>query len=463
MTIDQDRGEAGLGVDRDREDVLWLRQPNEREDPPTRHAVLWPAIEYTALVFVHVTSNDTKLDPFERAVLGAAANGLIEIRKQADFLNLNEDFVGHIHGRLVDRGMLSREGRYRNQADAPLDAQAPVAIRLYQDPWSGILWPRFVTEHWRRRLPFDASNGPAVVHAGTTGAPVEIRSFWVARPTHDPGVPTSDDAREAVRTWTRFRSRIRVRGTSIPQNGPIKLLPDSAQAVYLCCPNHRGRPGRPDVMDPFDGPTWAPFVRSLAEQSRPGAPLARWLYGESTEATDDRIADTQSLQERIGRLAETINTTSSTSTRWPQICHDMEAAGHEAVDALWATGDVMVEPLFLDPQSDLTLLEQACVTTGFDPTDLPVAAGLPEAVEGAGSLSQRCAALLLRFRADIEGPLHRLSERCPDLFTLLRGQADGRCDRESALDLAAAVVALGEITAVARLVPDNGGFDRGEG
>jgi hypothetical protein len=140
----------------------------------------------------------------------------------------------------------------------------------------------------------------------------------------------------------------------------------------------------------------------------------------------------------------------------------MEAAGHEAVDALWATGDVMVEPLLLDPQSDLALLKQACVTTGFDPTDLPVAAGLSEAVDGAGSLSQRCAALLLRYRADIGGPLHRLSERCPDLFTLLRSLADGRCDRESALDLAAAVVALGEITAVARLVPDNGRFDHGE-
>ncbi|MCB0977671.1 MAG: hypothetical protein KDB02_09450 [Acidimicrobiales bacterium] len=463
MTIDQDRGEAGLRVDRDREDVLWLRHPKERENPPTRHAVLWPAIEYTALVFVQATSRDTKLDPFERAVLGAAANGLTEIRKQASFLNLNEEFVGHIHGRLVDRGLLSHDGRYRNQVDAPLTPEAPVAIRLYQDHWSGILWPRFVTEHWRRRLPVDAENGPALVQAGTTGAPVEIRSLWVARPEPALGVPTSDDAREAVRTWTRLRSRIRVGGTSISGNGPIKLLPDSAQSVYLCCPNHRGRPGRPDVMDPFDGPTWAPFVRSLAEQSRAGTPLARWLYGESGEATDDRIADTQSLQERIGRLAETINTTPGTSTRWPQICHDMAAAGHEAVDALWATGGVMVEPLLLDPQSDLTLLEQACVTTGFDPTDLPAAAGLPEAVNGAGSLSQRCAALLLRFRADIEGPLHRLSERCPDLFTLLRGQADGRCDRESALELAAAVVALGEIAAVARLVPDNGRFDRGEG
>lgn len=447
----------------DQEDVLWLRHPKDREDPPTRHAVLWPATEYTALVFVQATTKDTKLDPFERAVLGAAANGLLEIKKQADFLNLNEEFVGHIHGRLVDRGLLNREGRYRNQGEAPLDAQAPVAIRLYQDPWSGILWPRFVTEHWRRTLPFDSSNGPALVHAGTTGAPVEIRSFWVARPSHAPSVPTSDDAREAVRTWTRFRSRIRVSGLAIPQNGPIKLLPDSAQPVYLCCPNQRGRPGRPEVMDPFDGPTWAPFVRSLVERSRPGAPLARWLYGESSEAMDEPIADTQSLQERIGRLAEVTSATSVTSTRWPQICRDMEAAGHDAVDGLWAAGDVMVEPLLLDPQSDLALAEQACVTMGFDPTDLPVAADLPAAVEGTGSLILRCAALLLRFRADIEGPLHHLSKRCPDLFTLLRGPADGRCDQESALALAAAVVALGESAASARLVPDNGRVDRGEG
>ena len=65
------------------EDLLWLRRPQERDQPPSRHAVLWPAMEYTALVFVPGAPSATKLDPFERAVAGAAANGLVENGQQA--------------------------------------------------------------------------------------------------------------------------------------------------------------------------------------------------------------------------------------------------------------------------------------------------------------------------------------------------------------------------------------------
>jgi hypothetical protein len=131
------------------------------------------------------------------------------------------------------------------------------------------------------------------------------------------------------------------------------------------------------------------------------------------------------------------------------------------VDALWARGDVPLETLLLDPQTNLELIRQACTMAGFDPTDLPGAVDVTSALGGSGPLEQRCAALLLRFRSDVTSPLHHLSARCPDLFTLLRYRAFGSAE-ESATDMATAVIALGECAAETHVESVNGGVDRGE-
>src|SRR4051794_20685857 len=93
-------------------EILWLRESRELLDPPSRHAVLWPAVEYVALVFgdLHTSSSDG-LDPFERAVAGACEAGMVSIAEQASNLGLHRDFVAHLHERLVEKGVIDHRGK----------------------------------------------------------------------------------------------------------------------------------------------------------------------------------------------------------------------------------------------------------------------------------------------------------------------------------------------------------------
>lgn len=426
------------------QEVLWLRRPEERQSPPAR-AVLWPAAEYAALIFGHIIQADVQIDPFERAVLGASSNGLIEIKKQAEFLGLNEGFVGHLQERLRGRGLLDDRGRPLGKSEQLLLPQYHTAVRLYQDLWTGLLWPRFAIDQWRRTLPLESRDGGITLVAGSTGRPEEIRAFLVHHHSEIPTPPTADDAHFAVRSWTRFRSRLGVGDFEIPQGGPIKLLPDSRQFVYLCCPNHLGRPGRPRVDDPFGGPTWAPFTRALVERSRAGQPLGRWLYGSQPDdkATSMEVGD--GLPDRIGVLVEHVE--NARQGDWGQLRLDIEHVGHEAVDTLWAGGTEDLQITLLDPQSDHELLTRLCASVGFDPAGPLVVPDLPNMDGGAsGTLIERCAGLLLRYRVDRASPLHRLAARCPDLFLLLSSAA-GAGGAEALKRMMTAVVALGESAA----------------
>lgn len=442
----------------DRE-VLWLRKPKERESPPSFHAVLWPAVEYTALIFGQAARTDAQLDPFERAVLGASSNGLVEIKKQAELLNLHEGFVGHLQGRLREKGLLDERGRLTGNSEELLLPQSHVAVRLYQDPWTGLLWPRFTTEHRRRTLPVESSEGRLRLLAGSTGRPVEIRAFTIRHSAVSPAPPTSDDAAFAVLSWTRSQSQILVGDFAIPQRGPIKLLPDSGQLVYLCCPNHRGRVGRPEVDDPFGGPAWAPFMRSLVERSRVGQPLAAWLYGKDAEGRPDeseasQLDADQNLRRRIDALSDRAET--ANHREWAQLRLDLESAGHEAVDLLWSYGTENVDSVLLDAETDCALVESSCLAFGFDSNGLPVVRDLAAVSAGAsGVLRERCAALLLRHRPDVHGPIHRLAARCPDLFTLLHSAAGEGWSADAGKRLTTAVIALGESAADDRVGTTN--------
>lgn len=426
----------------DRE-VLWVGNPKDRDAQRFRFALLWPAIEYTALVYTRVAIGEVRLDPFERAVLGAARNGVVEVHKQAALLGLNRDFVGHLSENLVEKGLLTTAGRPTNPAAAAPLPPAAEAVRMYQDPFSGALWPRFVTEQWRRTLPIEIREGHPVVIWGSTGEPVEIRTFQTRSSAALPAVPSSDDAANAFRAWARQRGRIRSGGFGSWGDSPIKLLPDTSQPVYLCCPNRRGRPRRPDIDDPFGGPTWPQFTRMILAQSDNGQPLARWLYDDGAPNLDPAADEHSTLAQRMDLLATRV--AESKGNDWRQLRIDLVVLGHEAVDALWATGTEDVRMLRLDPPSDQELVRRACAAVGFQTDQVPQIRDLGDAANGDTSdLAARCAAMCLRFPTDVRGPLHRVAERWPDLFSLLHGAQPDRWSRKAAEGLVGALAALAE-------------------
>lgn len=439
---------------RDDDTVLWLRDQKELQTkPPPTHAILWPALEYTALVRAEIgDTTDHKLDPFQRAVLGLARNGITQIAMQADLLDLHPGFVAHIQDRLRTEVLIDDSGRPRVTSSHVAKSTA-TAVRLYQDPFTGMLWPCYVTEARRRSLPIeDGEHGPRV-DGGTTGDPVPIRVFVVLPHEHRPPPPTADDARAAIQDWSRSLRQQRAERQQIVDDGPVQLITESPQHVYLCCPNGRTSSREPDVADPFGGSSNRPFLRAIADQAATLEPLGRWIYGDAATVLASAPDDAgSSLTGQLGTVISQLQTETARIGSRRQLGQDIDLIGHRAIDELWASGTEQIENVAVGLIADRTLLDAFSVQYGFGPRTVPAIADLRAICSGKSApLAERAAALLMRFRPDIAGPLHRVAPRCPDLYQLL-GESDASGSIRGLEQRSTAVFALAE--EADRLTPD---------
>jgi len=426
-------------------EVLWLSDPKSQNSSRSSHAVLWPAYEFTALVYGNSHNRTTSLDLFERAIIGAISNNILEKEKQAVFLHLQLEFVSHIHDRLQEKELIYKDGKLRTVRPDLSEDRTPVAIRLYQDPWSGKLWPRFVTDKWRRTMPVSGENQRLSVSVGSTGRPIEIKVFVVEHPGKFPVAPSSDDASEVMTIWNRHIRQNKIKGLKIPIDGPIKVLSDTRQAVHLCCLNDRGTAGKPAVRDPFGGPSWARFTVSLVAQASRSQGLTRWLFGAQQGEFESTTDADPSILVRANEIVSRITGLGAQSLSLVQLREDLEALGHEALDILWRNGTENVGSVLLGQDSDIALARSSCNSCGFDTTNFPV--GIEIASDGSGScLIDRFIGVLLRYRADIAGRIHGLARRCPDMLGLLL-EVDRPLGSPRIESLATAVVALAESAA----------------
>lgn len=431
--------------------VLWLRTTEELDENPPKHALLWPAIEFTASVYTKRSSRRDNLDPFQRAVLGAAKNGVLEIRKQAELLCLNEEFVAHISEKLVENEMLTRDEPRKptGKSVTTSDSQEEVAVvRVYQDAHSGAVWPRYIFEHERRRLTVGDRDGYPILEVGTHGTPREIRVFAALESLLHQPKPSGDDVIGAVYSSAAIPSKRRVRNqglSKITQGMPVKLSQGTGEPVYLCCPNRKGHPGLPNVDDPFGHAEWRTFIRGVKRSSGDGTPLYKWLYNNDKFTGDvDATEEQQTLHQRLRSLNARVE--GGAAPDLPQIGLDLEAIGSEAIDALWARGTESVEVLATDPYRDHELIQKACIAFGFETLDVPMIEDLYAlAINwGTGSLAQQCAVIALRFRSGVDSPLHHIARSCPDLFSMLGSVGNTRWTKTRVERLWKAVNALVE-------------------
>lgn len=413
----------------DERTILWLRDPTELEQLSTRGVVLWPAVEYTVLVFGRAPQKPGyELDPFERAVVGASAANVVSVNEQAKHLDLDVQFVAHLHRHLLERGIFDSHSRPRNVDIAEAEVESHVAIHVYQDPWSGSLWPRFVPSNRRRSVPRGDADRRRIL-GGTTGAPIEVPVFAVPRPPRELDSPSTDDAIRAARTWIELCERHRLARTDLPHQRSMRIVADTRTEVLLCCPNERVTGARPRILDPFGGPEWSPFVRALMEEARQRTGLMRWLFDEDVRPSpkEDRTAVVEQLDPLGGlhRLEEDWDRATRRRNYRDGVRIELEAIGIAAIASLAEHSSR--QPVRIDGQQSLEgLLSKIAWTVGFNepsrwPQDLSSALDIDQ-----GSFEHRCAALLLRFSPDQHGPLHLLAERCPDLFVLLHRDSSRR-------------------------------------
>lgn len=425
-------------------ETLWLGKKENMNEPSSAHAILWPAYEYTVMIYSG-SSGGPELNPFERAVIGLVEIGIIQIKKQAELLKLHEAFVAHLHTDLINREILDGSGNLKSKLKRQVSKETQMAFHMYQDPWSGQLWHRLSSADYRKTMVAEVEEGKIKLIVGTTGDPIDIKALEVTPPNSLPKYPTSDDASTAMRSWFQIDRSVRKTFRKL-KLGPIKIFPNTQQLVYLCCLNQRGEFGKPIVDDPFGLPSWRLFLNRVALVAEEQPSLGWWLYGKSeiSEAEPKPVdvvevdSELNQLKERLNRAPREYRAGDKTQVRL-----DLKALGHQAIDLIWKNRTQDYSVLLLDAQIDFDLICALAIAIGFEVKGLSSTSNLKAVCESnSGTLRERCTALLLAYRSDLPSVMHHLAEQCPNIFFLLEDAESGYDKKACDLGLVSAVEAL---------------------
>ena len=166
----------------------------------SRQFLLWPAWAYRV---VAPRVRQRKLNVLQRAIMGLCRAGVHRVDSIAKHLSVHTDLVAFIATELGDLGYLDQHGLPTEQGarvleDDSFETQELVAGYVFQDPWSGDLWPRFVESLDYCELEFNESEFPSVL-LGTTGKPRRYRTFTVLpRVQLSPWTPSAAAVVQAV-------------------------------------------------------------------------------------------------------------------------------------------------------------------------------------------------------------------------------------------------------------------------
>ena len=173
-----------------------------------RKFLLWPALMYRV---VAPEVRPRQVNILQKAVLGMCRAGVTSPPRVGEKLRIHQDLAELIMKELLQRGLIKADGLPTVAGtevfeDEVLDMRPPVTGHVFQDPWSGNLWPRFI-----QRLDYveldRRENGFPDLILGTKGKPRRERAF-MCRPVDD-AVPPSPDVRQILRATHRHKSALR--------------------------------------------------------------------------------------------------------------------------------------------------------------------------------------------------------------------------------------------------------------
>ena len=155
--------------------------PRAHVRPARREYLLWPAWAYRV---VAPRVRDRQLNMFQRAVLGLCRAGVVEVEKIGEKLAIHSDLAVFILFELMNLGYVAADGLptqpgLRILDEDVIEAQDMVAGYVFQDPWNGDLWPRFVERLDYCELEY-AENGFPRLLLGSTGKPWRQTAFMVS-------------------------------------------------------------------------------------------------------------------------------------------------------------------------------------------------------------------------------------------------------------------------------------------
>ena len=165
----------------------------------SRRFLLWPAWGYRV---VAPRARQRKLNVLQRAIMGLCRAGVHRVDAVADHLSIHTDLAAFIllelknHEYLDQHGLPTEDGVNALEKDT-LEPQEMVAGYVFQDPWNGDLWPRFVESLDYCELDFKGRQFPSLLF-GTTGKPRRQSAFTVRVDNVAPATPTPAEVVQAV-------------------------------------------------------------------------------------------------------------------------------------------------------------------------------------------------------------------------------------------------------------------------
>ena len=213
-------------------DVLHFKLNSWPHKTGKRKYLLWPAYAFQV---VAPEPHQRQLNILQKHVLNFCESGINKIEKIAELLTIEQDLVAYIFlelqslAALDDDFLPTRAGRdllLEEKADNP----KMVAGYVFQDPWTGKLWPRFVRQLSFVDVKYDDRNR-ATLNLGSHGKPWSEHAFRVIPGSNNVCLqPEPEDILKVVRLHRR-QYRIWKQQKENVEQKEEKELPDNAAFI----------------------------------------------------------------------------------------------------------------------------------------------------------------------------------------------------------------------------------------
>lgn len=222
------------------------RPPKEHSKPTAREYILWPALWYRV---VAPFPRERTLNVFQRAVLNLCRAGLVVAESVGEKLDIHPDLVRRIQAELRDRGCIDHYGNATGLGAKVIEedemlTQSAVVGHVFQDPWDGKLWPRFMERVNYCALDYSDDGFPNLM-LGTKGKPVPRKAFMVLADVAHVSCPTPAEVISAVaahRRKLRYNEGLadqddETSDYEVAQSGTmlgrVSMIDEEPQPVYL--------------------------------------------------------------------------------------------------------------------------------------------------------------------------------------------------------------------------------------